>query len=114
MVRAGEEKIAKVIVGVIQMRKRYLCAVLATVSGAGWAGEKKEKRRKDRMLSLSPRILCCVGLPISRCISSRVMSLQSSPGTSMVNLSCIVSHHTLDPWVALWQTVISVTLCCIG
>ena len=30
MVRAGEEKIAKVIVGVIQMRNRYLCAVLAS------------------------------------------------------------------------------------
>ena len=41
-------------------------------------GEEIREKRIDRMLSLSPRILCCVGLPISRCLSNRVMSLQSS------------------------------------
>ena len=46
MVRAGEEKIAKVIVGVIQMRNRNLCAVLASVSGAAWVGEKIREKKK--------------------------------------------------------------------
>ena len=44
MVRAGEEKIAKVIVGVIQMKNHYLCTMLASVSGAVWVGEEIRKK----------------------------------------------------------------------
>ena len=74
------------------------------------------RRKKIECWVCLPRILLvlCWSTYFKVPVTYQAMWWVSSPRTSMVNLSCIVSHHTPDPWVALWQSVINVTLCCVG